>query len=217
MFGPFKASYCRAMDYWMCSNPGKNVTIYEIPALVKKAQLAAMTPKNILSGFECMGTWPFNREIFTELDFAPAAMTDRLLSTDTEIQSNRHRRRLKGIHSRSDTNRTGAEGLSFYYPKLLYCLHQMLAVMSLSQHRVSSSKTVRPRAPCGARCIGHAVSTWSAVCSEAPHSQFGEGARSQSNEFQQQSQIVKPYSSSQIYSSTSNFSEHSAAPTPEVQ
>ena len=48
---------------------------------------------------------------------------------------------------------------------------------ALSQHRVSSSKTVRPRAPCGARCIGHAVSTWSAVCSEAPHSQFGEGAR----------------------------------------
>ena len=39
------------------------------------------------------------------------------------------------------------------------------------------SKTVRPRAPCGARCIGHAVSTWSAVCSEAPHSQFGEEAR----------------------------------------
>ena len=81
----------------------------------------------------------------------------------------RRRRRLKGIHSRPDTNRTGAEGLSFYYPRLLHCLDQMLAVMSLSQHRVSSSKTVRPRTPCGARCIGHAVSTWSAVCSEAPH------------------------------------------------
>ena len=89
----------------------------------------------------------------------------------------RRRRRLKGIHSRPDTNRTGAEGLSFYYPRLLHCLDQMLAVMSLSQHRVSSSKTVRPRAPCDARCIGHVVSTWSAVCSEAPHSQFGEGAR----------------------------------------
>ena len=87
------------------------------------------------------------------------------------------RRRLKGIHSRSDINRTGAEGLSFYYPRLLHFLDQMLAVMSLSQHRVSSSKTVRPRAPCGARCIGHAVSTWSAVCSEAPHSQFSEEAR----------------------------------------
>ena len=76
-----------------------------------------------------------------------------------------------------DTNRTGAEGLSFYYPRLLHCLDQTLAVMSLSQHRVSSYKTVRPRAPCDARCKGHIVSTWSAVCSEAPHSQFGEGAR----------------------------------------
>ena len=87
------------------------------------------------------------------------------------------RRRLKGIHSKSDTNRTGAEGLSFYYPRLLNCLNQMLAMVLLSQHRVLSSKTVRPRAPCGAQCIGHAVSTWSAVCSEAPHSQFDEGAR----------------------------------------
>ena len=84
----------------------------------------------------------------------------------------------KGIHSRSDTNtRTGAKGLSFYYPRLLHCLNQRLAVVLLSQHQVSSSKTIRPHAPCGAQCIGHAVSAWSAVCSEAPHSQFGEGAR----------------------------------------
>ena len=53
----------------------------------------------------------------------------------------------------------------------------MLAVVLLSQHRVSSFKTVRPHAPCGARCIGHAIRIWSAVFSEAPHLQFGEGAR----------------------------------------
>ena len=34
------------------------------------------------------------------------------------MKSARRRRRLKGIHSRSDTNRTGAEGLSFYYPRM---------------------------------------------------------------------------------------------------
>ena len=83
----------------------------------------------------------------------------------------------RGIHSRSDTNRTRAEGLSFYYPRLLYCLNQILTVVLLSQHQVSSSKTVRPRTPCGARCIGHAVRTWSAVYSEAPHLQLGEAAR----------------------------------------
>ena len=82
------------------------------------------------------------------------------------------RRRLKGIHSKSDKNRTGAESLSFYYPRLLYCLNQMLAVVLLSQHRVLSSKTVRPRAPCGARCIGHAVRTWSAVCQRRHTSNF---------------------------------------------
>ena len=48
-----------------------------------------MTPKNILSGFECTGTWLFNRDIFTQVDFAPAAVTDRILSTNTEIQSNK--------------------------------------------------------------------------------------------------------------------------------
>ena len=64
-----------------------------------------------------------------------------------------------------------------FIPRLLHFPDQMLEVMLFSQHRVSSSKTVGPRAPCGARCIGQAVGTWSAVCSKAPHSQFGEGGR----------------------------------------
>ena len=45
---------------------------------------------------------------------------------------------FEGIHSRSDTNRTGAEGLSSYNPKLLHCLNQMLAVMLLSTSSRSS-------------------------------------------------------------------------------
>ena len=49
--------------------------------------------------------------------------------------------------------------------------------MLLSQYQVSSSKIVRPRAPCGARCMRHANTMWSTVCSAAPHSQFGKGVR----------------------------------------
>ena len=55
--------------------------------------------------------------------------------------------------------------------------NQMLAVMVLSQHRVSTSKTVSPRIPVGARCTGHVKIMCSAVCSAAPHSQFDVGAR----------------------------------------
>ena len=54
---------------------------------------------------------------------------------------------------------------------------EMLAVMLLSQHLVSSSKTVRPRALCGAQCIGHAIRMWPVVFSEALHSQFSEEVR----------------------------------------
>ena len=54
-----------------------------------------MTPKNILSKFECTGTWPFNRRIFKKLDFAHAAMTNRLLSTDTEIQNDEFQQQSK--------------------------------------------------------------------------------------------------------------------------
>ena len=83
----------------------------------------------------------------------------------------------KGIHSGLNSNITGAEGLFFLYLRLLYRSDQILAVMMLSQHQVSSIKIVRPRAPCGARRMGHAIKTWSAVCSRVPHSQFGDRAR----------------------------------------
>ena len=71
----------------------------------------------------------------------------------------------------------GPEGLSFYNPNQLCCLDQMLAVMELSQHLVSSSKTVRPIIPRGAQCVGHVEIMWSAVCALAPHLHFAEGAR----------------------------------------
>ena len=73
--------------------------------------------------------------------------------------------------------RMGIESLSFYHPSLLCWLDQMLAVTELSQHLVSSSKTVRPIISRGAQCIGHVKKMWSAVCSLAPHSHFAEEAR----------------------------------------
>ena len=44
-------------------------------------------------------------------------------------------------------------------------------------NQVLSSKTIRPRSPCDARCIEHAFRTWSVICPDAPRSQFSEGAR----------------------------------------
>ena len=77
VFGPFKRSYNKAIDNWMRTYPGKILTIYEVPALVKEAQLCALVPRNILSGFKNTGTWPYNPDIFAEEDFAAATITNR--------------------------------------------------------------------------------------------------------------------------------------------
>ena len=82
------------------------------------------------------------------------------------------------IWFRSDTKkRMRTKGLSFYHPNLLCCMDHMLAMMKLSQHLVSSSKTVRPIISRGARYMGHVKIMWSAVCSLAPHSHFAEEVR----------------------------------------
>ena len=77
VYGPFKNAYNQAMDNWLRNNAGKTVTIYDIPSIVKEAQLLAMTPRNIISGFQCTGIFPYNSDCFTEADFAPACLTDR--------------------------------------------------------------------------------------------------------------------------------------------
>lgn len=85
VFGPFKKFYNNECDQWMRSNPGKRLTVYNIPSLVKEAVLNAMTPKNITAGFRCTGIWPLNRNIFTDDEFEPSSVTDRPLSGIEEV------------------------------------------------------------------------------------------------------------------------------------
>lgn len=78
VFGPFKNSYIpSAMDNWMKSHPGHTMTIYDIPGIVAEAFPKATTPTNIMAGFRVTGIWPFNRDIFTDDEFAPSSVTDR--------------------------------------------------------------------------------------------------------------------------------------------
>ena len=86
VFGPFKAHYNRAVDNWMRTNPGKTMTIYNIPALVNKAYLTSFVPSNIQSGFKSTGIFPFDRDIFREECFAPAETTDRPLLSENVLQ-----------------------------------------------------------------------------------------------------------------------------------
>ncbi|XP_041377445.1 uncharacterized protein LOC121389863 [Gigantopelta aegis] len=83
-FKPFKTAYARAVENWMRSNPGKTITIYEIPEFTSHAQLHGLTAKNIISAFQSTGIYPYNRDVFSETDFAPATITNRDLPEELE-------------------------------------------------------------------------------------------------------------------------------------
>jgi hypothetical protein len=76
-YGPLKTAYSTAMDNWMRANPNRTVTIHDIAEIVNEAQMSAFVPRNVISGFRVTGISPYNDEIFTDLDFAPAQVTDR--------------------------------------------------------------------------------------------------------------------------------------------
>lgn len=77
VYGPFKKAVNTACDGWMRANPGKTMTIYDIPGIVATALPRAMTLSNIQAGFRVSGICPYNRQIFSDLDFAPSYVTDR--------------------------------------------------------------------------------------------------------------------------------------------
>lgn len=77
VFGPFKRYVNFACDNWMLNNPNHTMTIYNIPQVVAVAYPLAITSANIQAGFKCTGIFPFNKDIFTDLDFAPSFISDR--------------------------------------------------------------------------------------------------------------------------------------------
>ncbi|XP_045445765.1 uncharacterized protein LOC123653829 [Melitaea cinxia] len=77
VFGPLKKAINSTCDGWMRSHPGKTMSIYDIPGILATAMPLVLTQSNIEAGFRVTGIVPFNRHLFTELDFAPAFVTDR--------------------------------------------------------------------------------------------------------------------------------------------
>ena len=89
----------------------------------------------------------------------------------------RLRRHLKGHSFQVRYKQDWGQGFILLLPEAAVLLRSDAGKDVVKPASSSSYKTVRPRAPCGARCMGHAIRMWSAVCSAVPHSQFGEGAR----------------------------------------
>ncbi len=87
VYGPMKRFINAGMDQWMINNPGKTMTIYDIPEIMAYAHPLAMTPTNITAGFKATGISPFNREVFGKDEFLPASVTKNLPHQDYQLEA----------------------------------------------------------------------------------------------------------------------------------
>lgn len=69
--------YNAAIESWLMRYPGKPITIYEVGEIIGIAFQKAMTPLNITKSFAKCGIHPFDKLIFTELDYLASSVTDR--------------------------------------------------------------------------------------------------------------------------------------------
>lgn len=74
VLGPFKSKLRVVQNDWMVSNPGKTINNHNLAALANTAYAASFTIKNITAAFKKSGAWPFDRQVFTDEDFAASSI-----------------------------------------------------------------------------------------------------------------------------------------------
>jgi hypothetical protein len=85
VYSPMKKFNSSAASAWMINNPGKTMSIYDIPDIVSKSYPLAANPINITAGFRQTGIVPFDREGFhSKADYDPGV--DRMDPTVSLIE-----------------------------------------------------------------------------------------------------------------------------------
>ncbi|XP_018308648.1 uncharacterized protein [Mycetomoellerius zeteki] len=77
VYGPLKKYVNTACDNWLARNPGKSLSMYHIPEIVKTALPLATTSENIQAGFRASGISPLNENIFLDTEFLGSHVTDK--------------------------------------------------------------------------------------------------------------------------------------------
>jgi len=75
-FSPLKSQYNLQVDRWMLPNPGRSVTDYELCEIFTPAYKHVASLEKATKGFRCAGIVPFEPQVFSDEDFAPATITE---------------------------------------------------------------------------------------------------------------------------------------------
>ncbi|XP_039969246.1 uncharacterized protein LOC120781189 [Bactrocera tryoni] len=94
VFAPFKGMMTVKHDAWKKSNIGVTFDLHHVPLLVNQCLDVMLTPKTIKSGFRTTGIYPFNPQIFTEVDFVASELSGENLFGDEKKDADNQRRVL---------------------------------------------------------------------------------------------------------------------------
>lgn len=81
IFGPFKSMYYHECRAYMKQNPGLNINRYNVAELTAKPYIGALRSENLISAFRKSGVHPFNRNVISASQVAPAVIYKETDST----------------------------------------------------------------------------------------------------------------------------------------
>lgn len=84
-FKPLSTYYIQSTEKWLRTNPGRQVTQYQVAKVFGEAYERAAVTGNFVNGFKASGVWPVNRHVFPVYVIEIA---DSLLNADTLNSSN---------------------------------------------------------------------------------------------------------------------------------
>jgi hypothetical protein len=74
---PLNHYHDKALEKWLTNNPGRVVTVFQISHIFNESYMQACTPLNAINGFKKTGIFPYNPDVFTDIDFAAAEVTEQ--------------------------------------------------------------------------------------------------------------------------------------------
>lgn len=87
---PLSTYYDHAVSGWLRSHPGRVVTVFQISEIFGNAYVQAATMSTAINGFRKCGIWPYNKNIFTDVDFISAETTDiRNIEDSSNVEQQR--------------------------------------------------------------------------------------------------------------------------------
>ena len=110
-FFPLKSAFSVECDKWMISNQGRPITVKEISALFHAAYAKVATLQIAEKSFACTGIYPYNPDIYTEADFAPAEVTDK---PATEVEP------VQNVQPENEFEQTEAETVQNVQPEIMF-------------------------------------------------------------------------------------------------